>query len=64
MCLEGESICIGTSVSGIAECVIISAGVAAAVLEPEPSPDELVSQADGASYQAKEFGRNRIVGPG
>lgn len=43
------------------EVVTVSAGVAAAMPAKRGSPDALIHDADGALYQAKHRGRNRVV---
>lgn len=41
--------------------VAISIGVSSATPQQDMSPDMLITQADGALYQAKESGRDRVV---
>jgi len=50
--------------SSAAECVTISAGVAALIPTNDTTPRSLSEQADNALYHAKESGRNRAWGAG
>nr|WP_242028387.1 diguanylate cyclase [Pseudanabaena sp. FACHB-2040] len=56
-----RSRCIPHAGSQIEAFVTLSLGVAACVPTPSSSPEILIGRADGALYQAKHTGRDRIV---
>ena len=55
-----EALGIAHANSQVSEFVTISLGIATIVPAPASSPEELISSADKALYQAKQEGRNRV----
>lgn len=48
--------------SGVSQYVTLSMGVANIIPTPQLTPENLITQADEALYQAKNEGRNRVIG--
>lgn len=58
------SLCIPHAKSQVSDCITLSMGIASIIPQGNLTVKDLIAEADGALYEAKHQGRNRIVSSG